>query len=120
VNRFIATAQLKKLGYAVDNVTNGTEVLEACSREHYEIILMDCQMPELDGYETTRQLRSLEGHYPYIIAMTANAMEGDRELCHAAGMDNYISKPTAIADLKAILAEAKSEGGELVAAAVPV
>jgi signal transduction histidine kinase/ActR/RegA family two-component response regulator len=106
INQFLATAQLKKLGYAADTVTNGIEVLEAFNRIPYDIILMDCQMPELDGYETTRQLRSRGGHQPVIIAMTANAMEGDRELCLAAGMDSYISKPMRIADLKLALAEA--------------
>ena len=106
INQFLATAQLKKLGYAADTVTNGVEVLEAFSRIPYDIILMDCQMPALDGYETTRQLRSRGGHQPVIIAMTANAMEGDRELCLAAGMDSYISKPMRIADLKLALAEA--------------
>jgi signal transduction histidine kinase len=105
VNRFLATAQLKKLGYAADTVNNGIEVLEACRRISYDIILMDCQMPELDGYETTRQLRSRGGPQPRIIAMTANAMEGDRELCLAAGMDGYISKPMRIADLKLALEE---------------
>jgi CheY-like chemotaxis protein len=118
VNRFIATAQVQKQGYVVDSVTNGIEALEACLRTTYDIILMDCQMPELDGYETTRQLREREGPRPYIIAMTANAMQGDRELCLAAGMDNYISKPVRIAELKAALDEAKSEGGKLVVAAV--
>ena len=106
VNQFLATAQLKKLGYAADTVANGIEVLEAFSRIPYDIILMDCQMPELDGYETTRQVRSRGGHQPVIIAMTANAMQGDRELCLAAGMDSYISKPMRIADLKLALAEA--------------
>jgi PAS domain S-box-containing protein len=106
INQFLATAQLKKLGYAADTVTNGIEVLEAFSRIPYDIILMDCQMPELDGYETTRRLRSQGGHQPLIIAMTANAMEGDRELCLAAGMDGYLSKPMRIADLKSALAEA--------------
>ncbi|HEX7518152.1 MAG TPA: ATP-binding protein, partial [Chthoniobacterales bacterium] len=103
VNRLVATAQLKKLGYAADSVTNGLEVLEALSRIPYDIILMDCQMPELDGYETTRQVRQRGGHQPYIIALTASAMQGDRELCLAAGMDDYIAKPVRTAALKAAL-----------------
>jgi two-component system sensor histidine kinase/response regulator len=117
VNQYLVTAQLKKLGYAADVVTNGVEVLEAFSRVPYDVILMDCQMPELDGYETTRQLRSRGGHQPLIIAMTANAMEGDRELCLAAGMDSYISKPMRIADLKLALAEAAGLESELVVVA---
>jgi TMAO reductase system sensor TorS len=108
VNRLVATAQLKKLGYAADSVTNGLEVLEALSRIPYDIILMDCQMPELDGYETTRQVRQRGGHQPYIIALTASAMQGDRELCLAAGMDDYITKPVRTAALKAAL-EQRSE-----------
>jgi len=103
VNQRVATAQLKKLGYASDTVANGLEALEALSRIPYDIILMDCQMPELDGYETTRQVRLRGGHQPYIIAMTASAMQGDRELCLAAGMDNYITKPARTAALKAAL-----------------
>jgi len=114
INQYLATAQLKKLGYVADTVTSGIEVLEAFGRIPYDIILMDCQMPELDGYETTRQLRSRGGHQPVIIAMTANAMEGDRELCLAAGMDSYISKPMRIADLKLALAEATGRAGELI------
>jgi PAS domain S-box-containing protein len=117
VNRFIATAQMKKLGYAADSVSNGLEALEAFRRIPYDIILMDCQMPELDGYETARRLRNEEGHYPYIIAMTANAMQGDRELCLAAGMDNYISKPMRVAELKAALAEATSLAGQAIVVA---
>ncbi|MEY2577760.1 MAG: hypothetical protein QOI49_584 [Verrucomicrobiota bacterium] len=108
VNQYLATAQLKKLGYAADTVANGIEVLEAFSRIPYDLILMDCQMPQLDGYETTRQLRSRGGSQPLIIAMTANAMEGDRELCLAAGMDSYVSKPMRIADLELALAEAEA------------
>jgi PAS domain S-box-containing protein len=103
VNQQVAAAQLKKLGYASDTVANGLEVLEALSRIPYDIILMDCQMPELDGYETTRQVRLRGGHQPYIIAMTASAMQGDRELCLAAGMDDYIAKPVRTAALKAVL-----------------
>jgi CheY-like chemotaxis protein len=106
VNQFLTTAQLKKLGYASDAVANGLEVLEALKRTPYEIILMDCLMPDLDGYETTRQVRKRSGHQPYVIAMTANAMQGDRELCLATGMDGYISKPMRIADLRSLLDEA--------------
>jgi CheY-like chemotaxis protein len=105
VNQRIAMAQLKKLGFAAESVSNGLEVLEALGRIPYDIILMDCQMPELDGYETTREVRGRNGHQPYIIAMTANAMQGDRELCLAAGMDSYISKPLRIADLGSVLDE---------------
>ncbi|MEY2577757.1 MAG: hypothetical protein QOI49_581 [Verrucomicrobiota bacterium] len=116
VNQFLATAQLKKLGYASDTVANGLEVLEAFSRIPYDILLMDCQMPELDGYETTKQLRSQGGPQPVIIAMTANAMEGDRELCLAAGMDIYLSKPMRIADLKLALEEADGLARESIVA----
>jgi PAS domain S-box-containing protein len=112
VNQRVAIAQLMKLGYAADSVTNGLEVLEALSRIPYDVILMDCQMPELDGYETTRQVRNRGGHQPYIIAMTANAMQGDRELCLATGMDSYISKPMRIADLKSALDEAPNSDVE--------
>jgi PAS domain S-box-containing protein len=118
VNQFLATAQLKKLGYAADTVANGLEVLEAFSRIPYDILLMDCQMPELDGYETTKQLRSQGGPQPVIIAMTANAMEGDRELCLAAGMDIYLSKPMRIADLKLALEEADGLARESIVAAI--
>ncbi len=103
VNQHIAMAQLKKLGFVAESVSNGREVLEALGRIPYDIILMDCQMPELDGYETTREVRSRNGHQPYIIAMTANAMQGDRELCLAAGMNDYITKPVRSAALQAAL-----------------
>jgi len=103
VNHFLATAQLKKLGYAADSVTNGLKVLEALNRIPYDIILMDCKMPELDGYQTTRRVRKRSGRQPYIIGMTASAMQGDRELCLAAGMDDYITKPVRTAALRVVL-----------------
>jgi CheY-like chemotaxis protein len=106
VNQRLVKAQLRKLGYAADSVTNGLEVLEALGRIPYDIVLMDCQTPELDGYETTRQLRQRGGPQPHIIATTANAMQGDRELCLATGMDSSIRKPMRIADLKSALDEA--------------
>jgi PAS domain S-box-containing protein len=105
VNQEVALGNLHKLGYEADVVANGLEVLDAMEARRYDIILMDCQMPELDGYETTRQLRLRErdGQHARIIAMTANAMVGDREKCLAAGMDDYVSKPLHRAELKAAL-----------------
>ena len=96
INQKIALKMLEKLGYRADVVGNGLEVLDAVSRIKYDVILMDCQMPEMDGYEATVKQREREresgGHLP-IIAMTANAMSGDREKCLTSGMDDYVTKP---------------------------
>ncbi|HEY6229179.1 MAG TPA: response regulator, partial [Verrucomicrobiae bacterium] len=108
VNQKVALRQLKKLGYEAHAVSNGREVLEALQRSRYHVILMDCQMPEVDGYEAARSLRS-GGSNAWIIAMTANAMQGDREICLAAGMDDYITKPVRIAELEAALTRAFEE-----------
>ncbi|MBX0327395.1 response regulator [Oscillochloris sp. ZM17-4] len=105
VNQKVATKTLSKLGYRADVAANGFEVLDALARQPYDVVLMDVQMPELDGLGASRRIRSElpPARQPRIIAMTANAMQSDRELCMAAGMDDYISKPVRVADLVAAL-----------------
>jgi len=105
VNKKVALKMLERLGHDADSAGNGVEALALLKLTRYDVILMDCQMPEMDGFETTREIRLREGserHTP-IIAMTANAMAGDRESCIAAGMDDYISKPVRLDDLSAAL-----------------
>jgi CheY-like chemotaxis protein len=106
----VALAQLRGLGFSADAVVNGREVLDSLKRASYDLILMDCQMPEMDGYEASRLIRQAErasqASWPapvHIVAMTANAMTGDREKCIAAGMDDYMSKPVRKTDLQAAL-----------------
>lgn len=96
INQHVAFRILDKLGYKVDTVLDGEEVLAALEKQHYDIILMDCQMPQIDGYEATRQIRKLEKKtkkHVIIIAMTAHALKGDKGKCIEAGMDDYIAKP---------------------------
>jgi signal transduction histidine kinase/DNA-binding response OmpR family regulator len=122
INQRVALGQLRNLRYKANAVANGLEVLQALEQISYEIILMDCQMPEMDGYEATRAIRkreqSLEQPCPwkspvYIIAMTANAMQGDREKCLAVGMDDYLSKPVRARELQAVLERWKLAGDQI-------
>jgi CheY-like chemotaxis protein len=98
---------LEKLGCRVDVASNGNEALAALTRHHYNLVFMDCQMPELDGFETTKMIRTHEqpGTRLPVIAMTANAMAGDREHCLASGMDDFVSKPVKSQDLHRILTQ---------------
>ena len=106
VNQRVILLQLQRMDYAVDVAGNGFEVLAALDRASYDLILMDCQMPEMDGFETTCRIRTGSHSDVYIIALTANAMEGDRESCLSGGMDDYLSKPTRPSDLQAALQRA--------------
>jgi signal transduction histidine kinase/CheY-like chemotaxis protein/ligand-binding sensor domain-containing protein len=103
VNQKLTDRVLSKLGYKGDVAVNGLEALETVKQKHYDIILMDVQMPEMDGLEATRQIRLQVGMHPIIIAMTANAMQGDREECLSAGMDDYVSKPVKLDELVNVL-----------------
>jgi len=106
VNQKVALHMLRNLGYRADVAANGLEVLAALRRQPYDIVLMDVQMPEMDGLEATQRLlqtRPQAADRPWIIAVTANAMQGDREICFGAGMDDYISKPIKAAELRAAL-----------------
>jgi two-component system sensor histidine kinase/response regulator len=120
VNQRLALQQLRKLGHAAEAVADGNEVLAAIRQVPYDVLLLDCQMPELDGYQTARLLRQQEAQASdmgyddrpplHIIAMTAHALEGDREKCLAAGMDDYVSKPVRLADLQAALGRSPAAG----------
>jgi polar amino acid transport system substrate-binding protein len=115
INRRIAFAQLKELGMQADLATNGREAIDAYERNRYDIILMDCQMPEVDGFAATRAIRAIQardGGDVRIIAMTANAMEGDRRACIEAGMDDYLSKPVDLDRLRDALLSMQGRSGK--------
>jgi CheY-like chemotaxis protein len=105
VNQRVAVRMLERLGLQADVARDGRAALRRLADQPYALVLMDCQMPELDGFEATARIRAsepLDQHVP-IVAMTASAMRGDRERCLAAGMDDYIAKPVRIEDLEAVL-----------------
>jgi two-component system sensor histidine kinase/response regulator len=127
INRLIAVALLRKFGYEADIVSNGLAALERLEVIPYDIIFMDCQMPEMDGYDTARSIREREqtlsqGHFPspiHIVAITANAMQGDREKCLAAGMDDYLSKPIRFQELQAVLERWKRATHDRLGSGIP-
>jgi signal transduction histidine kinase/ligand-binding sensor domain-containing protein/DNA-binding response OmpR family regulator len=108
VNQKLAERVLTKLGYSPSKAMNGQEVLEALKKHPYDLILMDIQMPVMDGLEATRSIRGLKIKQPTIVAVTANAMQGDREICLQAGMDDYIAKPIKFDELMDLIKRSKT------------
>ncbi|HEY3473568.1 MAG TPA: response regulator, partial [Anaerolineales bacterium] len=108
VNQKLALRILEQMGYRADVASNGIEAVESIQRQVYDVILMDVQMPDMDGLDATREIRKLaDATQPHIIAMTANALEGDRERCLEAGMNDYISKPVRVNELVEALLKAE-------------
>ena len=121
INQKVALHTLERLGLRADAVSDGVEVLESLGRQIYDVVLMDVQMPEMDGLEATRRLRQElpADRQPYVIAMTANAMQGDRERCLEVGMDAYLSKPFKVEELVASLQNCRMLSSEILATASP-
>lgn len=103
INQRVGKLILQRAGFNIDLVSDGYEALEAHKAKPYDLILMDCQMPTMDGFEASRQIRSLNQHQPVIVAVTANALVGERERCLDAGMDDYLSKPFQAEQLVAVV-----------------
>ncbi|MGH7388736.1 MAG: response regulator [Candidatus Rokuibacteriota bacterium] len=121
VNQKVALRLLAQMGYRADVAANGLEAIAAIERQPYDLVLMDVQMPEMDGFEASREItrRWPTGKRPRIVAMTANALQGDRELCLAAGMDDYVSKPIRVEELVAALERGTPRGGDSIRARGP-
>lgn len=103
INQRVGKLILQRAGFNIDLVGDGNEALEAHRADPYDLILMDCQMPTMDGFEASRQIRSLDQRQPIIVAVTANALVGERERCLNAGMDDYLSKPFQAEQLVALV-----------------
>ncbi len=120
INQKLTVAQLSRLGYRADIAENGRAALDALENQAYDLVLMDCQMPVMDGFAATRAIREKEkssGAHLTIVAMTANAMQGDRENCILAGMDDYLSKPVVMDELRALLEQRVTKQGSRTATA---
>jgi two-component system, sensor histidine kinase and response regulator len=116
VNQKVAAAMLKRLGYRVDVVANGAEAVDALVRVPYAAVVMDCQMPVLNGYEATAAIRAREqqtGCHVPVVALTASAIKGDKERCLAAGMDAYVTKPVTVASLGEVLGRLVEPAGDV-------
>jgi CheY-like chemotaxis protein len=113
VNQKLALRILQQMGYRADLASNGLEAIESVERQTYDVVLMDVQMPEMDGLEASRRITAKykPPERPRIVAMTANAMAGDREMCLAAGMDDYITKPIRVEALVEALMQARARNG---------
>ena len=113
VNQKLAVLMLKRMGYTVDIAENGLEAVEAVSRKPYQVVLMDVQMPIMDGYQATAEIRRREGtHHTPIIALTASVMPPGEDQCRAAGMDGYVTKPVDWDDVAALLEHWTSRSDE--------
>src|SRR6185295_6556035 len=112
VNQKLALRILQQMGYRADLASNGKEAVESVERQTYDVILMDVQMPEMDGLEASRRITAKwsAGERPRIVAMTANAMQGDREMCLQAGMDDYVTKPIRVDQLVEALNNVQQRG----------
>ncbi|MEM1096254.1 MAG: response regulator [Bacteroidota bacterium] len=103
INQLVILRMLERLGFTADHVSDGREALDLLREQPYDVVLMDMRMPVMDGLEATRSIRRSPLAQPYIVALTANALPGDREACLAAGMDDYVSKPIRLPDLSNLL-----------------
>jgi len=114
VNQKLALRLLQQMGYRADLASNGIEAVESVQRQTYDVVLMDVQMPEMDGLDASRRICAQWGpdQRPRIVAMTANAMQGDRDMCLAAGMDDYVTKPIRVEQLVEALNHVRPRKGE--------
>ncbi len=121
VNQKLAIEMLKRLGCTVTVAQNGREAVELAAQRHFHLIFMDCQMPEMDGFEASRLIRARQGARPVIIALTANSLPGDRERCLAAGMNDYLAKPFGRADLVRVIEQYHpQDGGRTPLVSIPI